>query len=316
MARIVVALGGNALQANPKDKSAEAQMETVEKIVPFLVDLVASGNEVLFTHGNGPQVGQIVGAFELAAKAGSRNPVMPFPECGAMSQGYIGFQLQQAIRNELMHRGMNFPVATVITQTVVDRNDPAFQNPTKPVGSFYTLEQARELECTMGYVIRQDSNRGYRRVVPSPKPKKIVEEPLIRTLLNAGCLVIACGGGGIPVIEKENGELGSVSAVIDKDFGASKLAEALDADVLLILTAVDYVALNFGKPDQRNLSGMTVAESEKYISEGQFAPGSMLPKVQAAVEFVKLKPGKKAIISSLRDALEAMKGKAGTVITA
>lgn len=316
MARIVIALGGNALQANPKRRSAQAQMQTINGIAPFLVDLVAAGNEVLFTHGNGPQVGQIVGAFELSARVGLRNPVMPFPECGAMSQGYIGFQLQQSIRNELVRRGMDRPVATIITQTIVDRNDPAFQNPTKPVGSFYTLEQAKELERTLGYAVRQDANRGYRRVVPSPRPKQIVEEPLIRAALGAGFLVIACGGGGIPVVRKTNGDLESVSAVIDKDFGASKLAEVLDADLLLILTAVDYAALHFGEPDQIDLHSMTVAEAETYIREGQFASGSMLPKVQAAVEFVKSKPEKRAVISSLRNALGAVNGTAGTVITA
>ena len=316
MARIVIALGGNALQSNPKDISAAAQMKTVNEIVPLLADLVAAGNEILFTHGNGPQVGQIVNAYELAATVKSRNPVMPFPECGAMSQGYIGFQLQQAMRNELARRGIDKPIATVITQTIVDRDDPAFRNPTKPVGSFYTLEQAKELERTMGYVIKQDSNRGYRRVVPSPKPKKIVEEPVILGMLNAGFLVIACGGGGIPVVQKENGDLESVPAVIDKDFGASKLAEVLDADVLMILTAVDNVAVNFGKPDQRNLEKLTIREAEEYIGQGQFAPGSMLPKVQAAVGFVSLKPEKKAIIASLHNALGAVKGTAGTVSTA
>lgn len=316
MARIVIALGGNALQANPKDISAGAQMQTVKEIAPLLVDLIEAGNEILFTHGNGPQVGQIVNAYELACLVEKQNPVMPFPECGAMSQGYIGFQLQQALHNEMLRRGLKKAVATVVTQTVVDKDDPAFQNPAKPVGSFYTMEQAKKLEKTRGYVIKKDANRGYRRVVPSPKPIKIVEEPIIKELLSAGYVVIASGGGGIPVIEKEGGELESVSAVIDKDFAACKMAELIDADMLMILTAVDNVAINFGKPDQKNLTKLTISEAVQYINEGQFASGSMLPKVEAAMGFVKIKPSKKAIIASLNNALDAVRGAAGTVITA
>lgn len=316
MARIVIALGGNALQANPKDISAGAQMETIKGIAPLLVDLIEAGNEILFTHGNGPQVGQIVNAYELASTVEKQNPVMPFPECGAMSQGYIGFQLQQSIRNEMVRRGLKKTVATIITQTVVDKDDPAFQNPTKPIGSFYTMEQAKELEKTRGYSIRKDANRGYRRVVPSPKPVKIVEESVIKGLLSSGYLVIASGGGGIPVVEKKNGELESVSAVIDKDFAACKMAEVIDADVLMILTAVDNVAINFGKQDQKNLTKLTIGEAVNYINEGQFAAGSMLPKVEAAMSFVKIKPTKKAIIASLNNALGAVKGTAGTVIMA
>lgn len=315
MARIVIALGGNALQANPKDTTAEAQLKTAHFTSQAIVDLIETGNEVIIAHGNGPQVGQIVATYESAAALNEKNPVMPFPECGAMSQGYIGYQLQQAIREEMKRRGINKEIATVITQVVVDENDPGFKNPTKPVGSFFTEEQAKKLMAEKGYTMKEDANRGWRRVVPSPLPKTVVEEPIIKTLVNAGHVVITVGGGGIPVIDKGNGKLEGVPAVIDKDFASGKIAELLNADALVILTAVEQVAINFGKPNQKNLSKITVAEAEKYMEEGHFAPGSMLPKVKAAMSFVKTKPGRKSIITSLEKAKEAIAGIAGTTIT-
>lgn len=315
MARIVVALGGNALQSNPKDKSAEAQLKACIETSRSIVDLIEEGNEVIIAHGNGPQVGQIVGAYETAAAVNEKNIVMPFPECGAMSQGYIGYQLQQSIREELIKRNLKKEVATVITQVVVDENDPGFKNPTKPVGSFFTEEQAKKLMAEKGYIMKEDANRGWRRVVPSPLPKSVVEKPVIETLVKAGHVVITVGGGGIPVVDKGNGKLVGIPAVIDKDFASEKIAELLNADALVILTAVDKVAINFGKPDQKDLSNLTADEAYKYMEEGQFAPGSMLPKVKAALMFVESEPGRKSVITSLKKAKEAIKGMAGTTIT-
>lgn len=316
MARIVVALGGNALQANPKDKSAGAQLRTCIETAKPIVDLIEEGHEVIIAHGNGPQVGQLVSTYETAAAVNEQNSIMPFPECGAMSQGYIGYQLQQAIKEEMKQRGINKEIATIITQVVVDENDPAFNNPTKPVGSFFTEEQAKKLMNEQGYIMKEDANRGWRRVVPSPIPKAVVEEPIIKTLVNNGHVVITVGGGGIPVVDKGNGQLQGVPAVIDKDFASEKVAELLDADALIILTAVEQVSINFGKPNQKNISEMTVDEAKSYIEEGHFAPGSMLPKVKAALTFVESKLARKAVITSLGKAKEAIKGIAGTTITA
>jgi carbamate kinase len=315
MARIVVALGGNALQANPKDISAEAQLETCHETAKAIVDLIEDGNEVIIAHGNGPQVGQIVATYESANSVDPSKPVMPFPECGAMSQGYIGYHLQQAIREEMRKRNINKSIAAIVTQVVVDKDDPGFKNPTKPVGSFFTEEQAKKLMAEKGYVMKEDAGRGWRRVVASPMPIAVVEEPIIKTLVDAGHVVITVGGGGVPVIQKEDGSLEGVAAVIDKDLASEKIAELLDADELVILTAVEQVAINFNKPDQKNLSHITVAEAEKYAEEGHFAPGSMLPKVKAAIMFANSKPGRKAIITSLEKAREALAGKTGTVIT-
>ncbi|NEU06305.1 carbamate kinase [Clostridium senegalense] len=314
MARIVIALGGNALQANPKDTTAEAQLITAKETSQAIVDLIQEGHEVIVAHGNGPQVGQIVATYELAASVNENNPIMPFPECGAMSQGYIGYHLQQAIREELKNRGSNKEVATVITQVIVDKNDEGFKNPTKPVGSFFTEEQAKKLMEEKGYTMKEDSNRGWRRVVPSPMPVSVVEEPIIKTLVDAGHVVITVGGGGIPVIDKGNGQLEGVPAVIDKDFASCKIAQLLNADTFIVLTAVEQVAINFGKPDQKNLSKLTLGEAEKYIQEGHFAPGSMLPKVKAAMGFVESKEGRTAIITSLEKAKEAINGSTGTTI--
>lgn len=315
MKRIVIALGGNALQANPKDTTAEAQLITARQTSEAIVDLIQAGYEVIVAHGNGPQVGQIVATYEAAAAVNEKNPVMPFPECGAMSQGYIGYHLQQVIREEMKRRGLNKEIATVITQVIVDKNDPGFKNPTKPVGSFFTEEQAKRLMAEKGYIMKEDANRGWRRVVASPIPQAIVEEPIVKTLIDAGHIVITVGGGGIPVVDKGNGELEGVAAVIDKDFASCKIAERLNADAVVILTAVEQVAINFGKPDQKNISRMTIEEAEDYIEKGHFAPGSMLPKVKAAINFVQSKDGRTAIITSLEKAREALNGTTGTIIT-
>ena len=276
MSRIVIALGGNALQANPKDTTARAQLITAMQTSEAIVDLIQDGHEVIVAHGNGPQVGQLVATYEAAASINEDMQVMPFPECGAMSQGYIGYHLQQSIRAEMRKRGINKEVATVITQVIVDPNDPGFNNPTKPVGSFFTQEQAKKLMTKKGYTMREDSNRGWRRVVASPMPIGIVEEPIIKTLVEAGHIVITVGGGGIPVIDKGNGELEGVPAVIDKDFASCKIAELLNADIFIVLTAVEQVAINFGKLNQKNLSRITQKEAKVYIEEGQFAPGSKI----------------------------------------
>ena len=314
MAKIVIALGGNALQANPKDASAEAQLVTCLETAKPIVDLIEEGHEVIIAHGNGPQVGQIVATYEASASIDELKPVMPFPECGAMSQGYIGFHLQQAIREEMRIRNIKRNVAAIVTQVIVDKNDPGFKNPTKPVGSFFTEEQAKKLMSQKGYVMKEDAGRGWRRVVASPMPVAVVEEEIVKTLVDAKHIVITVGGGGVPVIEKEDGSLQGVAAVIDKDLASEKIAEILDADELVILTAVEQVAINFNKPNQKNLLTMTVEEAEKYMTEGHFAPGSMLPKVKAAVMFAESKPGRKSVITSLEKAKDALAGKTGTVI--
>lgn len=314
MSRIVVALGGNALQANPKDISAEAQIITCRETAKAIVDLIEDGHEVIIAHGNGPQVGQIVATYEAAASIDEKKPVMPFPECGAMSQGYIGYHLQQSIRQELLKRGINKKIAALITQVVVDKNDPGFKNPTKPVGSFFTEEQAKKLIAEKGYTMKEDAGRGWRRVVPSPMPVSVVEEDIIKTIVDAGHVVITVGGGGIPVIENEDGTLTGVAAVIDKDLASEKIAELLNADELVMLTAVDQVAINFNKPDQKNLLNMTVDEAYEYMKQGHFAPGSMLPKVKAAVMFAESKSGRKSVITSLSKARQALFGKTGTTI--
>lgn len=309
--KVVVALGGNALQESGTPATAEAQLEVVKKTAEYLAEMSVRGYEMAVVHGNGPQVGRILLASETAANV---TPVMPFDVCGAMSQGYIGYHIQQGLRYALKKRGRNIPVITLVTQMVVDKDDPAFQNPTKPIGAFYTEEEAKRLMEEKGYVMKEDAGRGWRRVVASPMPKKIVELSGIKELWDT-TIVVAAGGGGIPVIEKEDGSLEGVAAVIDKDLAAERLAEDINADILLILTEVEKVSINFKKPNQQDLSAMTVAEAEQYIKEGHFAPGSMLPKVQASVKFAKANPGKKAIITSLYKAVEALEGKAGTVIT-
>ena len=305
--KVVIALGGNALGNTPSE-----QLELISETAKSIVDLIEDGNKVVIVHGNGPQVGMINLGMSTAANQGAIKSDMPFPECGAMSQGYIGYHLQNGIDNELKVRGIKKNVATVVTQVLVDENDTAFKNPTKPIGAFYTKEQAEAISKEKGYTMVEDAGRGYRQVVPSPKPVDIVEKEIVRTLVDSGNVVITAGGGGIPVIDK-GGKLIGVPAVIDKDFASAKVAEILDADMLIILTAVDHVAVNFGKPDQKNLETITIAEAEKYILQNQFAKGSMLPKVQAAISFAKNK--KTAVIASLEKASLAIKGESGTKIT-
>ena len=309
--RIVIALGGNALEEKSLPPTAESQLEVVKKTVEYLAELSVRGYELAVVHGNGPQVGRIVLATEAAAEI---TPAMPFDVCGAMSQGYIGYHIQQALKFALHKRGKSTPVVSLVTQVVVDKNDPAFQKPTKPIGPFYTEEVAKKLETEKGFAVKEDAGRGWRRIVASPIPMRIVELSAVKQLFDT-TIVITVGGGGIPVVEKEDGTLEGIAAVIDKDFAAGKLSQDLDADILMILTEVDKVSLNYKKPDQKDLGVITVAEAEKYIEEGHFAPGSMLPKMQAAVKFAKANPGKKAIITSLYKAVDAVEGNAGTVIT-
>ena len=309
--KIVIALGGNALQSGKGPATAEAQLEVVKKTCEHIAEISARGYEMGVVHGNGPQVGRILLASETAKDV---TPAMPFDVCGAMSQGYIGYHLQQGLRYALKARGADIPVVTVATQMVVDSNDPGFTNPTKPIGPFYSEEEAKALQAEKGYSIKEDAGRGWRRVVASPIPKRIVEIDAINRLWDS-TVVISCGGGGIPVIEKEDGQLEGVAAVIDKDFAAELLAEQVNADVLMILTEVEKVAINFNKQNQENLSTLNLEEAAKYCDEGQFAPGSMLPKVQAAMKFVEAYPEKKAIITSLDKAIDALEGKTGTVIT-
>lgn len=311
--RIVIALGGNALQANPKDTSSMAQLITAKETSKSIVDLIEEGHEVIIAHGNGPQVGQMIATYETAAQQNESINIMPFPECGAMSQGYIGYHLQQAIREEMVARNIKKSVASIITQVVVDENDAGFKNPTKPVGSFFTKEEAETLTKEKGYTMKEDSGRGYRRVVASPEPIDVVESEIIKTLVDSGHVVITVGGGGIPVVEK-NGALRGVPAVIDKDFASAKIADILDADYLIILTAVERVAINFNTSNQRELEKVTIKEALQYIDEGHFAPGSMLPKVKAAMNFVESKPGRTTLITSLEKAKEGIAGKAGTLI--
>ena len=309
--RIVIALGGNALQSGKGEATAEAQLNVVKKTCEHVAQISSQGYEIAVVHGNGPQVGRIVMASEAAKEV---TPAMPFDVCGAMSQGYIGYHIQQCLRYALNMQNRHVPVVTVATQVVVDENDPAFQNPTKPIGPFYTEEEARELEASQGWTMKEDAGRGWRRVVASPIPKRIVEIDAVRQLWDRS-IVITCGGGGIPVVERMDGHLEGVAAVIDKDFAAELLAEDVEADILMILTEVEKVAINFNKPDQEDLDHLTLEQAARYIEEGQFPAGSMLPKVEAAMKFVRRYPSKKAIITSLDKAVEALAGDTGTVIT-
>ena len=311
--RIVIALGGNAL-----GKNLPEQAIAVQNTARAIVDLLEQGNEVVVVHGNGPQVGMIANAMtELTRSDPEKYIPCPLSVCGAMSQGYIGYDLQNALREEMECRGINHGVTTVLTQVEVDQNDPAFANPTKPIGSFMTLEEAEDLKANRGYDFVEDAGRGYRRVVASPKPKRIVELDTIECLVDHDHVVVCCGGGGIPVIQTGvHNHLKGAAAVIDKDFAAELLAESLDADYLVILTAVEKVAVNFGKPDQLWLDELTPAEARKYIGQGQFAPGSMLPKVEACVKFAESKPGRNALITLLDRAADGIAGKTGTVVRA
>ncbi|AMW24486.1 carbamate kinase [Staphylococcus sp. EG-SA-6] len=307
MSKIVVALGGNALGQSP-----EEQLELVKGTAKSLVSLIQKGYEVVISHGNGPQVGSINLGLNYAAENG-QGPAFPFPECGAMSQAYIGYQLQESLLNELHALNIDKQVVTLVTQVEVAGDDQAFNNPTKPIGLFYTKEQAEQTMEEKGYKFVEDSGRGYRRVVPSPMPINIVELDSIETLIKHGTLVIAAGGGGIPVV-KEEGNYKGVDAVIDKDKTSALLAAHLKSDQLIILTAVDYVYINYGKDNQEALGEVTVDEMNQHIADGQFAKGSMLPKVEAALQFIEKNPEGSVLITSLEDLGDALDGKIGTLI--
>lgn len=307
--KIVIALGGNALGNNLAE-----QMVAVKYTAKAIGDLIEQGHEVIVSHGNGPQVGMINLAMGEMHKTNPDTPVIPMSVCVAMSQGYIGYDLQNALREELLNRGIKKPVVTIITQVQVDREDKAFLNPTKPIGRFMTKAEADDL-IEKGYSVKEDAGRGYRRVIASPKPIAIVEIETIKTLVEQGQIVIAAGGGGIPVAADGN-HLSGVGAVIDKDFASCELAKAIDAECLIILTAVEKVAINFKQPDETWLSEIAVDEAERYIEEGQFAPGSMLPKIEAAIAFARSKPGRSSLITLLGKAKEGIEGKTGTTIKA
>lgn len=309
MSKIVIALGGNALGNTP-----EEQMDKLERVAKVIVKLIKEGNKIVLTHGNGPQVGQIALAMEYAHQGSINTPLMPFAECGSMSQGYIGYQLQQVLQDEMERQKVKKDCVTVITQVLVAANDPAFQNPTKPIGAFYSKEQADELTKMKGYTFVSDAGRGFRRVVPSPKPIDIIESRAIKKLVDDDIVVIAVGGGGIPVIKNDKKELlEGVDAVIDKDLSSALLGELIDADILLILTAIDKVYLNFNTPEQKALDILTTTDARKYIQNDEFAKGSMLPKIEACIKFVNSSK-KLAIITSLDEAAEALSSNVGTKI--
>ncbi len=306
--RIVIALGGNALGSNLPE-----QMTAVKQTAKAIADLIEEGHDIVITHGNGPQVGMLQKAMaELTRSDPEKYIPCPLSVCVAMSQGYIGYDLQNSLREELLDRGITKGVSTVLTQVEVDRDDPAFQYPTKPIGAFMTAEEAEKMKRERGYSVIEDSGRGYRRVVASPMPRAIVEIESIRDMLEAGLVVIACGGGGIPVFRTGGHHLKGAAAVIDKDFASALLADMLDADRLIILTAVEKVCIDFGKAAQRELDCMTVSEAEEYIAEEQFAKGSMLPKVEAAMRFVRGGADREALITLLQKAGDGVKGKTGT----
>lgn len=310
--RIVIALGGNALGNNLPE-----QMIAVRQTARAIVDLIEQGHEVVIAHGNGPQVGMIQNAMtELTRSNPEKYIPCPLSVCVAMSQGYIGYDLQNALREEMLSRGIQKGVATVLTQVEVDANDPAFSKPTKPIGAFMSREEAQALVKERDYTVVEDAGRGYRRVVASPRPQSIVEIQSIQDMVDAGLVVIACGGGGIPVFRTEGFHLKGAAAVIDKDFAACCLARQLDADCLIILTAVEKVAIHFGKPDVQWLDELTPEAARQYMADREFAPGSMLPKVQAAVEFAESKPGRTALITLLEKAGEGIAGRTGTRIHA
>ena len=308
---IVVALGGNALQKQG-EASSKAQQKVARETVKQILPLIQAGHKVRIVHGNGPQVGNIVLHEEAINTLDV--PSLPLDDCGSMSQGLIGFWLQQAFHDAFRQEGVNNKAVSVITQTIVDHNDPAFSNPTKPIGPFYSEEEARKVSEERGYVVKEDAGRGWRRVVPSPKPQEIVEAPVIKTLVDAGATVISTGGGGIPVLQAEDGSLSGTEAVIDKDFGAALLANMLNADTLLIVTSVDAAKVNFNQPNETSLGEVSMEELQGYIDAGQFAAGSMLPKTQAALKFLAGGANRTAIITSLEKTAEAINGNAGTRI--
>ena len=307
--RIVIALGGNALGETPAE-----QLALVTETAKPIVDLVEQGNEIVIVHGDGPQIGMISLGMTTAAEANVIKSDMPIPECSAMAQGYIGYHLQNAIGNEMAARGMNKKVTTIVTQILVDEADPAFQNPDKPIGVFYDKETAERIAKERGFTM-MEQRRGWRRAVPSPMPVDIIEKDTVKTLLADDTVVITVGGGGIPVVRKD-GRLCGISAVVDKDFASEKLAELIDADMLIILTAVEKVAINYAKPNEQRLDTLTPDEARQYIAENQFAPGSMLPKVEASIAFAESKSGRSAMITKLEKAAEGIAGKTGTRIKA
>ena len=310
MKKIVIALGGNALGKNP-----EEQLNLLKNVAKIIVDLVKDGNRIVLTHGNGPQVGQILLAMDFSANNNNGTPLMPFAECGSMSQGYIGYQLQQCLQDELERQKVKKNCATLITQVLVDPKDSAFQNPTKPIGMFYTKEEALKIAKEKNYQFVEDAGRGYRRVVPSPIPKDIIEKEIINQLVDNDNIVICAGGGGIPVIKTDKIELlEGIEAVIDKDRSAALLAKQIDADILLILTAVDKVSIHYNTKEQTDLDEITIEEAKKYISENEFAKGSMLPKIEACLDFIENNDKRIAIIGSLENAEAAIHGKNGTII--
>ena len=310
--KIVVALGGNAILSD--SPTAEAQKQALKDTAKQLVKLVKNGDELIITHGNGPHVGNLL--LQNIAADSEKNPAFPLDSLVAMTEGSIGFWLQNAMQNELTKAGIDKSVATVVTQVLVDKEDPAFENPTKPIGPFYSEEEAKAEMEKSNDTFKEDAGRGWRKVVPSPKPKGIKEIEAIQTLIDNKQLVIAGGGGGIPVVEAADGTLEGVEAVIDKDFASQTLAGLIDADLFIVLTGVDNVYVNFNQPDQKKLENVTVAELEEYIQQDQFAPGSMLPKVQATMAFVSEKPGSKAVITSLENLENLIESDAGTIITA
>ncbi len=308
--RVVIALGGNAL-----GKNLPEQMVATRQTAKAITDLIEEGYEVVIAHGNGPQVGMIQNAMsELVRSDPERYVTVPLSVCVAMSQGYIGYDLQNAMREEMLDRGIDVGVATVLTQVEVDPKDPAFKHPTKPIGAFMTKEEADKLVRERNYDVIEDAGRGYRRVVASPQPVSIIEIQTIKSLVDTNHVVVACGGGGIPVFRTNGHHLKGAAAVIDKDFAAERLAEEVDADTLIILTAVEKVAVHFGKPDQKNLDILDTAQAKKYIADGEFAPGSMLPKVEAAVRFAESRPGRRALITLLEKARDGIAGHTGTMI--
>lgn len=311
MARIVVALGGNALSLDGK-ATAEAQQNVADITAGQLVKLIQAGHEVVVVHGNGPQIGNII-LHEEAINT-EKTPTMPIDVCVAMSQGQIGYWLQNSLRNILKTNGINRPVGSIVTQVLVDPNDPAFQNPSKPIGPFYTEAEARQLAAERGFVVKPDANRGWRKVVASPQPIGIVESDLINLALDNHAIIIAAGGGGIPVYQDANRLVGK-EAVIDKDFAAAKLADLVSADLLLILTVVDTVKLNFGQPNETAVRSMTTEQAQAYISQQQFAPGSMLPKIEASMQFVQNPAPRAAVITSPNQIIDAIQGRSGTIIT-
>lgn len=307
--KIVIALGGNALGTSPKE-----QLELVRQTAKPLVDLIEEGHELVVAHGNGPQVGMIFNGLQTSHKI-NKSPIIPLAECGAMSQGYIGYHLQNALKEELSSRGISRDVVSLVTQVEVSADDEAFITPTKPIGEFFTLAESQKLASENGYQYVEDSGRGYRRVVASPKPRDVIEANVIQRLVSDGVIVITVGGGGIPVVKDGYGFRG-VDAVIDKDFASATLAGLIDADTLIMLTAVDRVMIHYNKPNQQAIEQMTIAQAKEYAAEGHFAPGSMLPKVEAAIAFVSSKPGKTAIIASLEQAKAALAGSTGTKVVA